>query len=235
MKTFFLLFLYLGLLASSLQAFSTGMESLDGLTRERLKEGEIISTVELVPGTKTHRCEVMGIIRAPKDNVWDVISDYNRYSQFMPLTPVAFLVNPEAQNLWQGQSSTNWNRFEKELMKHKLDVAGKNPLYFYNRFKMPWPLKDRQFVLKTEKFPEIYTSRWVEVFGNTRVNKGSWVLVSFEGRKDVTLAIYTLYVDLGISIPVKIIQSGMKGLPEIIRSLRQRISGINLDDFLTNL
>ncbi len=193
------------------------------LSIQRLKEGEIVSSVQSISNSRTHKCEVMGLINAPIENVWDIICDYNSYDEFMPRITVAFLVHPKIITLWQDQNIKNWNQFEAHLTKYRTESSGDNLLYFYNRFKMPWPLKDRHFVLRTERFPEIFKSQWVEIIGNTRVNEGSWELTSFENNYEMTLAVYTLYVDLGISLPKKIIENGMKGIPDIISSLRQHV------------
>ena len=193
------------------------------LTNLKLKEGEIVSSVQLISHSKTHKCEVIGLINAPVEDVWNIICDYNNYDKFMPQITVSFIVHPQILSLWQDQNIKNWNRFEKLLTEYRTETSEDNPLYFYNRFEMPWPLKDRHFVLKTEKFPEIYKSQWIEIIGNTRVNEGCWELMAYENNPDITLAVYTLHVDLGISLPRKIIENGMKGIPVMISSLRQRI------------
>jgi NAD(P)-dependent dehydrogenase (short-subunit alcohol dehydrogenase family) len=64
-----------------------------------------------------------------------------------------------------------------------------------DRFKLPFPLKDRYFILKVERFPETFKSQWIEILGNTSVNIGSWRLESFENNPKTTLAVYTLYID----------------------------------------
>lgn len=223
MKTLFKTVLILCLAASTLRAASVEPRSFDPGTIQKLASGDIVSSIELLPESKTHRCELMGIVDAPIDAVWEVISDYNRYHEFMPRTPVTFLVDPEAMNAWEEQSIMNWNQFEEDLAKYRVDGYGNNPIYFYNRFDMPFPLKDRFYLLKVERFPDRYRSEWIEIVGNTRVNEGSWTLAAFEGQPETTLVIYAVDVDPGLSLPASILESAMKKLPEIIRSLRQHI------------
>ncbi len=213
----------LSLTLSTLWPCSSGNKEIERLTIQRLKNREIVSSVQPIPDSKTHRCEVKGLIYAPIEKVWDVISNYNSYDKFMPRTPKAFLVHPKILTLWQNQNIKNWNKFEKLLVQYKIEACGDNPFYFYNRFRMPWPLQDRYFILKTERFPQIYKSQWVEIIGNTQVNEGSWELRSFENEPETTLAVYTLYVDPGIALPGAILKAGMKGIPVIIHSLRQRV------------
>jgi hypothetical protein len=56
------------------------------------------------------------------------------------------------------------------------------------------------------------------------VNEGSWELTSLENDSEMTLAVYTLYIDPGIALPKKILQTGMKGISEIMSSLRLRVA-----------
>jgi hypothetical protein len=223
MKALIRLAIALCLVSPALRPSSIEYKNFDTTTLQKLAEGEILSCIQLLPNSKTHRCELMGLIQAPIQTVWNVISDYSRYHEFMPRTPVTFLVDPEALNSRQEKNIANWNQFEKELMDFRVNEYGDNPFYFYNRFQMPFPLKDRHYILKIERFPEIFRSQWNEILGNTRVNKGSWTLVSFEEKPGTTLAIYSLDVDTGLPLPPKIIQTAMKKLPEIIRALRQHI------------
>jgi hypothetical protein len=223
MKALFRLAVILSLVSSALWPSSIEYKSFDATTLQKLVAGEILSHIQLLPNSKTYRCELMGLIQAPIHEVWEVISDYSRYHEFMPRTPVTFLVDPEALNSRQEENIANWNRFEEELMNFRVSEYGDNPFYFYNRFKMPFPLKDRHYILKVERFSEIFRSQWIEILGNTRVNTGSWTLVSFEEKPGTTLAVYSLDVNTGINLPAKIIQEAMKKLPEIIRSLRQHI------------
>jgi hypothetical protein len=223
MKALIRLAIALSVVSPALWSSSIEYKNFDTTTLQKLAEGEIFSYIQLLPNSKTHRCELMGLIQAPIQTVWNVISDYSRYHEFMPRTPVTFLVDPEALNSRQEKNIANWNQFEKELMDFRVNEYGDNPFYFYNRFQMPFPLKDRHYILKIERFPEIFRSQWNEILGNTRVNRGSWTLVSFEEKPGTTLAIYSLDVDTGLPLPPKIMQTAMKKLPEIIRSLRQHI------------
>lgn len=223
MKALIRLAIALSLVSPALWPTSIEYKNFDTTTLQKLAEGEILSYIQLLPNSKTHRCELMGLIQAPIQTVWNVISDYSRYHEFMPRTPVTFLVDPEALNSRQEKNIANWNQFEKELIDFRVNEYGDNPFYFYNRFKMPFPLKDRHYILKIERFPEIFRSQWIEILGNTRVNTGSWTLVSFEEKPGTTLAIYSLDVDTGLPLPTKILQTAMKKLPEIIRALRHHI------------
>lgn len=125
MKKFFRFAFILSFSVSILWPSYLRNKEYERLTIKKLEEGEIVSSVQPITYSRTHKCEVMGLIHAPIEKVWD--------------------------------------------------------------------------------------------------NEGFWELTSFENNSETTLAVYTLYVDLGISLPKKIIGNGMKGIPNIISSLRQGV------------
>ncbi len=223
MKIIFRFIVIISLTISSLWAAQDSDKEFDTESTQRLREGEILSDVKLLDGSKVYRCQLIGFIPVPVNTVWDVISDYGHYYEFMPRTPVTFLVDPKILDGQDIQNIRSWNRFEIDLKNHSINQCEDNPFYFYNRFTLPFPLKDRHFVLKVERFPEMFKSQWIEILGNTPVNRGSWLLKSFENDPKTTLVIYTLYIDPGLLLPQTLIQNGMKKLPEIMRSLRRHI------------
>lgn len=196
---------------------------LNAKVLEKLCKGKVIVRIQRLPGSRTYKCLAMGMVAAPIKKVWQVLSDYNRFNEFMPKTPVAFLVRPEYIPQIENRPVKKWLKFEKELEQHTTADFSKNPFYLYNRFNMPWPLRDRYFVLKMFREPGIYFVHWYQIIGNMKVNKGSWKLAPFKGNKHKTFAVYTLCSDPGISIPPFLIRIATKGaLPGIIKAVRKR-------------
>lgn len=191
---------------------------------EKLVRGKIISSVEMLPGSKTHKCQAMGIVYYPIEKVWEVLGEYNHYSEFMPHTAVAFLINPAAISKLENLEISDWQQFEKDVENYRIDHFGTNPFYFYNRFNIPWPWKDRHYILKMERNDREYFSHWIEIIGNTKENRGSWKLVPFRGNNRKTLAVYTLFTDPGIRLSPKLSKIGTKfALPGTIKGLRKRL------------
>ena len=190
----------------------------------KLVSGKVIASVERLPDSKTHKCQAIGIVYYPIEKVWETLGKYNLYSKFMPNTKVAFLVNPAAIGKFENLVITDWEQFENDVENYKIDHFRTNPFYFYNRFNIPWPWKDRHYILKMERNDREYFSHWIEIIGNTEENKGSWKLIPFKGNNRKTLAIYTLFTDPGISLSPNLIKIGTKiALPGTIKSLRKRI------------
>lgn len=191
---------------------------------EKLLRGKIITRVDRLPGSKTHKCQAMGIVYHPIEKVWKILGEYNRYSEFMPHMAVAFLINPAAISNLENREISDWQQFEKDIENYKIEHSGTNPFYFYNRFDIPWPWKDRHYILRMERNDREYCSHWIEIIGNTKENRGSWKLVPFRGNNRKTLAVYTLFTDPGIRLSPKLSKIGTKiALPGTIKSLRKRL------------
>lgn len=197
------------------------------LTKEmekKLLRGKVVTRVVRLPGSKTHKCQAMGIVYYPIEKVWKILGQYNRYSEFMPHTAVAFLINPTAISKIENLEISDWQQFEEDIENYKIDHFGTNPFYFYNRFSIPWPWKDRHFILRMERNDREYCSHWIEIIGNTKENRGSWKLVPFRGNNRKTLATFTLFTDPGIRLSPKLRKIGTKiALPGTIKSLRKRL------------
>lgn len=209
---------------------TTDLEANKEITK-KLMRGRIVARITRLPNSNTYKCQAMGIIYAPIDKVWKVLSDYNHFKDFMPNISEGFIVNPDAIRKIKENEVSDWSEFEKELMKFRLEQIEDNTLYFYNRFNLPWPLKDRYYILKIERIPEKYTFHWTQFIGNTKVNNGSWELMPFKGSKLKTLAIYTLYTDPGLSVSSSLMHIAMKvSLPGTIKAVRKRVLELILEE-----
>lgn len=207
---------------------------LDREIIEKLKKGKVYAQITSLAGSNIFKCRAMGMVYAPREKVWEVLSDYNHFKHFMPNISESFIVHEEAINKIErnkGNQIKDWQNFEKMLMEFRNEKIKGDLLYFYNRFNLPWPLKDRYYILEMWRRPRSYTFYWRLFLGNTRVNDGSWVLMSFNGSKHKTLAIYTLYVDPGISISSALTRMAMKfALPGTINAVRKKVLALILEE-----
>jgi len=189
----------------------------------QLKAGEII-TRKLSPDEPG--CmggQVGGIIEAPVDKVWEVLSDYNRFHEYMPRMPVTFIVSKQALDAIA--KKTDWKRtaFEKMLMPYRIDAMESDTVYFYNVVDMPVPVRDRWYLLEMVRDPLSCRVEWKMVTGNMKVNSGSWQLMLHPESPNRTVAVYTTVSNSGIPIPGFIQEYGLgRSLPDIIRGVRKR-------------
>ncbi|HEB29601.1 MAG TPA: hypothetical protein ENI15_01835 [Spirochaetes bacterium] len=99
---------------------------------------------------------VEGVIQAPRDTVWRVLSDYNNYYKFFPGMPVTFIVDEGTLN--DILKKQDWKRaeFEALISNNRLEAPVADTFYFYNVIDLPFPLTDRWLLFKVERDPEQY-------------------------------------------------------------------------------
>ncbi len=166
-----------------------------------------------------------GVIQAPRDTVWTVLSDYNNYHKFFPRMPVTFIVDEGA--LKEIGKTQEWKRadFEALISKYRLEEPAGDIFYFYNVIDMTFPFADRWLLFRMERDPGQYNMYWKMIYGNMLITEGSWELEQYGRNSSETLAVYTTYSKSIIPIPVFIISIGLNNtLPDIIIGLRRRVS-----------
>lgn len=189
--------------------------------KKKLKQGKLIVHLRKFPNGNLRMGRVMGVVDAPIDKVWQVITDYNHFKDFMPKISESFMVNPKAVEGINFNEIKDWPKMERMLRKFKLEEIQSDTVYFYNRFDSPWPFSDYYYILKIILSPANYSTHWSMIGGNMEVNDGCWELTPFE---DKTLAIYTFCIDPGTPIPPTFLRMGMRiTLPDVIKAVRRRV------------
>jgi ribosome-associated toxin RatA of RatAB toxin-antitoxin module len=203
----------------------------DDLQR-RLAAGEIIATTEKDPGTSLIRGEMTGVIDAPPEIVWQVITDVNNFKYFMPRTKNSMAVPAEKIPLILQNQPKSAKELEALVGPTPADPAsyhipgGKYSAYHYSDLQLPFPCSNRWYIIKgvydeTAAAQHRYHSSWSLVIGNLRENSGEWILEPF--GTDQTKAIYRLNTDPGGAIPSFLVNKGTcSTMPQIIKAVRER-------------
>lgn len=198
----------------------------------KLAAGEIIVSTKTVPGKSLQSAEMVGVIDAPPEIVWQVINDVNNFKNFMPRTRSSMAVAPEKIPLILEKRPTRAEEVEKLLGPIPADPAsyrvpgGSYTTYFYSDLELPWPCKERWYIIKgvkdeTGAAQHRYRSSWSLVIGNLKENSGEWILEPFGPAK--TKAIYRLNTDPGGAIPKFLVKQGTcSTMPQIIEGVRKR-------------
>jgi len=201
-----------------------------------LGAGEIIVSAKEVDGTSLKRGEVVGVIDASPETVWQVITDINNYKHFMPqtLNSMAVAADKLPQILQRRPGSPE--EVEQLLGPVPADTAssrlpgGKYTSYLYSHLNFPWPCKNRWYIIKllqdeTRAAQHYYHSSWSLVIGNLRENLGEWILEPFEATR--TKVTYRLLTDPGGSIPEFLVNQGTcTTLPQIITAVKKRTDNL---------
>ncbi len=200
--------------------------------RHKLETGEIIVTATAEPGTCLKHGEMIGIIDASPEIVWQVITDVNNFKYFMPRTLNSMSVAAEKVSLIVKSRPSRAEEVEHLLGPTPADPAtyripgGKYTVYSYSNLDFPWPCSNRWYIIKgqndeTRAAQHRYHSSWSLVAGNLNENSGEWIIEPFGVTK--TKVIYKLCTDPGGAIPGVLVKQGTcTTMPQIIAAVRER-------------
>ncbi len=205
--------------------------------RHKLERGEIIVTATAEPDTCLKHGEMIGVIDASPEIVWQVITDVNNFKYFMPRTLNSMAVAPEKVPLIVKSRPNSAKEVERLLGPTPADPAtyripgGKYTVYLYSNLDFPWPCKNRWYIIKgqndeTRAAQHRYHSSWSLVTGNLNENSGEWILEPFGATK--TKVVYKLCTDPGGAIPGALVKQGtFSTMPQIIAAVRERARKID--------
>lgn len=228
-----ILLLAAGVIFAPVFATAAGTEDEVG---HQLKAGEIVTTAKEVKGTSVKRGEVMGVINASPEIVWQVITDINSYKNFMPRTLNSMAVAADKVPLIVQRKPDSAADVEQLIGPLPAGTAtarvpgGKYISYLYSHLNFPWPCKNRWYIIKlsqdeTRAAQHCYHSSWSLVIGNLRENLGEWILEPFEATR--TKVTYRLLTDPGGSIPEFLVnQATCNTLPQIIAAVKKRADSL---------
>jgi len=171
-----------------------------------------------VRGSSVHEVLVNAILDAPPWRVFAVISDYDRFREFMPYTEQSKTLRIEGSSRW-----------------------------VFQRLKFPfWFVSDRYYTIKlTDQVMglgnQLYCVDWIKAEEQESersgpgeipaINDGFWLLRSVKGgaQTDVT---YFVHTDPGGLIPALITNTAnKKALPAVIQAVRDRVENKDYDRF----
>ncbi len=168
---------------------------------ESLRKGKIISNLENIEGSGFKRALTQGVIDAPIDKVWKVITDYNHYKDFMP----------------KGKES-------------RITEQEGNRIRYYSKLNMPWPIADVSSVCEVILSKDHRSLTFSIVPGTGKGVKrfeGTWELEPFEGNAERTLGKYTLSFEPDRWYPKWAIHLGMKStIGKIMEAIRKRVKEV---------
>jgi ribosome-associated toxin RatA of RatAB toxin-antitoxin module len=194
-----------------------------------VEKGDIVVHVQEVPGTNVKKGQAFGIVSAPTEQVWRIISDYNHYKDFMPRTIETFVVNPELiagiTGLYKEKGSDDVEKMcaTKPIVYPWPSLATEkvSTVFIYAKLDFPWPVENKWYVIKIGLNVEQLMAGWDLIKGNMKENKGYWKLEPYEGNR--TLLEYSLHTDPGGSVPDFLINFGTKvTLPDVVKVVMKR-------------
>lgn len=165
--------------------------------RSRLSAGELLLSTEPVAGSDTPAYVVRGVLEAPVERVWALVSDCARYRDTMVRVAASEALPPRG-----------------ELQVCRLVMA------------MPFPLPDLTVITgATHKRDGGSASRqWRLLEGDFAIHEGAWLLEPFEGSPTRTLVTHRARVRPKLPVPEGLLAASKKEtLAETLRKLRRQL------------
>jgi hypothetical protein len=182
------------LLASLAAAAVPAADDLHG----KLGKGEVVVDVE--PGGAVPLVTMQGVVDAPPEVVWDVVSHCGLYRGRLPRVAESEELPPDGDHVrCRTVVETPW----------------------------PWkPLTSITRALHTVR-PGVWKREWALESGDYITNEGSWTLTPFDAAATRTLVVYRLRAQVNMSVPLIMQEIAEKqALPETLAAVRRVVAGL---------
>lgn len=200
----------------------------------RLAAGEIIVHSAEVPGSAVKKGEAIGVVDASPARVWEVVTDANNFQEFLPRMVRSRLVRFEELRRILEERPGSAAAAEALLSAEPPELAifripaRKYLGYFYGHLEVPWPLRDRWYIVRvqwdeTQGERGIYNCSWSLVAGNLREYYGEWLVKPYGANR--TLLTYRAATDPGGLAPKFLVEEfSTRTLPQVIAGVRSRVA-----------
>ena len=178
-----------------LTAFMIAPSSAFADTDRRLDGGEVLLFTHDVDGQSIPKVNVYGVVDAPPEDIWAIISDCDKYVGVLPRVDKAKIVSRSGSTV-------------------TCDVT----------LGLPFPISDLRAVTEAEHTtgPPSWKREWTLVEGDYEVNEGHWTLTRFQGDESRTLVVYSLNAVPKNRVPNRVQRRAQEGsMQDIIKSLRE--------------
>ena len=163
-----------------------------------LKTGEVVSTEVMMTrpdGTGTTDVLVKAWIKAPREEVWEIIRSYNTFAEFFPRVRECRITRQEGETYW---------------VEYHTELLGLMVIYHLK-------------LIGAEKFRRVDFFLDREQPNDVKDTVGFWVLDDAPEGKGTILS-YSIFVDSGIPIPQFIARKISKpNLVQVVKNVRQRV------------
>ena len=198
----------------------------------RLDNGEIIVTSHFAGHVLA--AHMFGVVEAPPETVWTVLTDINRWSHFgIPGLHESRLIPEERADeltLFRGKPSYKMRDFVRQqipLISLPRKLGGMYEALAFQYYDFPWPVSDRWVLLKVshnerQRRAGAFKASWVMVKGNVKTVTGYFLVTPFKNNPDRALVSYQIDSDAGISVPRFLLRYGTNRiLPKVMQALRR--------------
>ena len=172
--------------------------SEDGL-RARLETGEIV--VDAVPADPMPFLTMEGVVDAPPEVVWDVVSHCGLYRGRMPrIIDSEELASDHGHVRCRTVVETAWPMGNLTSITRAVHTVGSG----------------------------VWKREWALESGDYAFNEGSWTLTPFDAAATQTLVVYRLHAQANLRVPLVMQQVAQKhALPDTLVAVRRIVAGMS--------
>jgi coenzyme Q-binding protein COQ10 len=164
----------------------------------QLQKGKVLTRLEEVPGSKLKKGITTAILDAPSEKVWDVITDFAHYKEFMP-------------------------KFKESRVLEQKESGVK----YYSYLNMPWPISDVTYECDVTFSADRSSYDFKMTPGTGKGVKdfyGTWSLQKTDDPKK-TLATYSLFFQTDRGYPNWAVNMGTeKTIGQTMKAVRKRLA-----------
>jgi hypothetical protein len=174
----------------------------DDAMRARLEAGEIV--VDDVPAGPMPFLTMQGVVDAPPEVVWDVVSHCGLYQGRMPRIVESEELASDGEHVrCRTVVETAWPMGNLTSISRALHTVG----------------------------PGVWKREWALESGDYVFNEGSWTLTPFDASATRTLVVYRLHAQANLHVPLVMQQIAQKrALPDTLAAVRRVVAGMSKAD-----
>lgn len=181
-----------------------------------------------VPGKEVPKVQMVGVVDAPPEKVFEVVTDYARFEDTMPYMEVCHVIHTEKVDK---NTTVNYvfffvnpplisGRYYTLKLTDERDATIEGVAGSY---RSKWDLVTKGVYHETPESPGIQMLMHVKDAVETRSNQGFWLLQPLDGGKKTRL-IYQVLTDPGGSIPHWIANKAqVKTLPDLLETVEKQV------------
>jgi len=162
---------------------------------------------------------VVGLVNAPIDRVWKIITDYRKYTQWIPRCTRSVVVSPKII-----PSLSDSSGFPLSMDISQCTVERSIPsetTLVYSEIDIIFPVGRIRSILEITSDSTDFTICWRKLASDMTIYEGAWHVIS---SGDQTLVVCMMRYQLNVWLPPFMIHGAIRYyLPQMITTLRQRV------------
>jgi len=163
---------------------------------------------------------VAGLVNAPIDRVWEIVTDYRNYAHLIPRCTHSMVLSPE---IIPAISDSDKFPSSMDIADYSVECfMPRETTLIYSEIDIIFPVGRVRSILEVTSDSNDYTIYWRKLASDIRIHEGAW---RFIPSGDQTIVVCVMRYRLNVWLPPFIIHRAVHNyFPRIITTLRQRVN-----------